>query len=187
MPSPLSTPFSDDSFDLPPRPEHAGGLRSVIAKLAQHMERDRLIQEVVHGLRTSLNLDRVALYYFYRRWKGQVTFEALSQPDYSIFGMTGADDCFNDEYAALYEAGRYRAIDNIEAEPIHDCHRNFLRSVQVKSNLVVPILTPQGLWGLLAAHHCQQTRTWSTADIESMQSGAAQLATSPAVLEAALS
>jgi GAF domain-containing protein len=187
MSSSDSDRISDEVFDFPPHPETPPQLQRVAARLAQSIERDELVQMVVHRLRQSLAVDRVALYYFYRRWKGQVTFESLSQAHYSIFGMTGADDCFNDEYAALYEAGRYRAIENIEAEPLHDCHRDFLRSIQVQANLVVPILIPQGLWGLLAAHHCQSPRCWSTEDIQVMQAGAEQLATSSTIRETALS
>jgi GAF domain-containing protein len=177
---------SDNAFELPPQPHPRPQLQEVVSRLAQSIERDDLIQDVVHGLRLSLAIDRVVLYYFYRRWKGQVTFEALSRPSYSIFGMTGADDCFNEEYAALYEAGRCRAIDNIESEPIHDCHRDFLRSIQVQSNLVVPVLIPQGLWGLLAAHHCQEIRAWSAADITTMQAGSSRLATSATIRDTAL-
>lgn len=90
----------------------------------------------------------MVLYYVYRQWKGQVTFEALSNPQLSIFGLTGPDDSFNDEYAALALARRVRAIANIETEPIAECHRDFFRDMQVKANLVVPVLTPQGLLGL---------------------------------------
>ncbi|PZD74797.1 Phytochrome-like protein cph2 [Acaryochloris thomasi RCC1774] len=178
--------ISDGAFELPPHPDPRPELKDVVSRLAQSIERDDLVQNVVHGLRLSLEIDRVVLYYFYRRWKGQVTFEALSHPSYSIFGITGADDCFNDEYAALYEDGRYRAIKDIESEPIHDCHRDFLRSIQVKSNLVVPVLISQGLWGLLAAHHCQGIRPWTDADITTMQAGANRLATSATIKDAAL-
>lgn len=168
---------------LPPSPKGHPGLETIVSKLMQRLERDSLTQNVTHGLRQSLGIDRVALYYFFSKWKGRVTFESLSQDHYSIIGMTGADDCFNDEYAALYEDGRYRAVEDIEAEPIHECHREFLRSIQVKSNLVVPVLIPQGLWGLLAAHHCQEQRAWSPEDITIMQRGAQELSTSPTIVD----
>ncbi len=186
----MSSVFNDSSnsdfLGLEDRSAQKAGLEAIVMKLAQRLERDDLIQEVVSGLRRSLMIDRVALYYFASRWKGRVMFESLSHPQYSIFGMTGADESFNDEYAALYEAGRCRAIGDIESEPIHECHKDFLRSLQVKSNLVVPILTPKGLWGLFAAHHCQTVRPWATADIDTMQKGAKQLATSPIIVESAL-
>jgi len=100
-------------------------------------------------------VDRVLLYYFYHQWNGKVSFEALSDPKFSLLGSTGPAESFTNEYAQLYLEGRVRTIADIETEAITDCHRDFLHSLQVCANLVVPILIPRGLWGLLVAHHCQ--------------------------------
>jgi GAF domain-containing protein len=157
------------------------GLQQVIDRLAKKLERDSLIQQTIHDLRIGLQVDRVVLYYFYQQWRGQVTFESLTSEELSIYGSTGPDECFNGDYAAMYLAGRVRAIDDIETEPIQPCHRDFLRSLQVRANLVVPVLTNKGLWGLLVAHHCRDVKTWLPPDITIMQKGAEQLATSPAI------
>jgi GAF domain-containing protein len=159
------------------------GLQKLLNRLVIKMQRDELIRQTTHELRESLQADRVVLYYFYEQWQGQVTFESLSANEYSILGSTGATDCFNHEYAVLYLEGRVRAIADIELEPIQDCHRDFLRSIQVRANLVVPILIPRGLWGLLVAHHCQHPRNWTLTDIELMQIGAQTLATDSNILE----
>lgn len=156
-------------------------LQRVIKHLHTTLERDHLVGQITGELQQHLRADRVLLYYFYRQWKGQVTFEALSNPEFSIYGSTGPDECFNGEYAALYLAGRVRAIADIETEAIAECHRDFLRSLQVRANLVVPILIPQGLWGLLIAHHCRSARSWSDSDITAMQQGAKSLAISPSI------
>jgi len=113
-----------------------------------------------------LQSDRAVLYYFYRQWQGQVTCEMLSAIELSILGSIGADECFNSEYAALYSAGRVRAIADIEVEP---------------SNLAVPILTAKGLWGLLIAHQCSGPRTWLRSEIEFMQKQAQNMAMSPTI------
>jgi GAF domain-containing protein len=55
--------------------------------------------------------------------------------------------------------------------------------MNVKANLVVPILTPKGLWGLLVAHHCHAPRNWSLSDLELMQTGAQTLAKASAIAE----
>ena len=156
-------------------------LQSVFERLSDTLQRDALIQETTRELRQLLQVDRIVLYYFYRQWQGRVTFESLSDEQYTIFGSTGPDECFNGDYAAMYEAGRVRAIADIEVEPIQACHRDFLRHMGVRANLVVPVLTSKGLWGLLVAHHCQNTRPWTETDVEAMQSGAAMLATAPEI------
>ena len=159
------------------------GLQKVFDRLSATLARDTLVQKTTNYVRDILQVDRVVLYYFYREWEGRVTFESLSASKFSIFGSSGPDQCFNGEYAALYEAGRVRAIANIETEPIETCHRDFLTNMGVRANLVVPVLTNTNkrLWGLLVAHHCQDTRTWSQLDIETMQKAAATLAASPSV------
>ncbi len=164
---------SNQSFDR--------GLKKVLNRLTQTIERDTLITETTSRLRETFAVNRVVLYYFYSKWSGQVTFESLSSEEWSILGSTGPDDCFNNGYADLYLQRRVRAISDIESEPIADCHRDFLRSLQVRANLVAPILTSKGLWGLLIAHHCQTSRLWNPSDIHMIRTEAENLAQAPSI------
>ncbi|MEM7064482.1 MAG: GAF domain-containing protein [Cyanobacteria bacterium P01_B01_bin.77] len=173
----------DPDIHLKQRDSKVGAMQGVLQRLSQNMQRDQLVQTTTDKLRELLQVDRVVLYYFYNQWTGQVTFETLSRPELSIYGSTGPDQCFTDEYAALYQAGRVRAIHDIQTASIEPCHRDFLQHLQVRANLVVPILTPQGLWGLLAAHHCRDTKAWSETDIKHMQEGALTLASAPSIRE----
>ena len=157
------------------------GLKRLLQRLSDSLAEDRLVQNVTDEIRAQLNVDRVVLYYFYRQWSGRVTFESLSSRKYSILGSTGPDDCFNGEYADLYKNGRVSAIANIETAPIADCHREFLRDMQVKANLVAPVLPAAGLWGLLVAHHCQSPVQWSPEQIAAIKSGANVLASSDTI------
>jgi len=166
---------SNESFDR--------GLKRVLNRLTTTIERDNLIIETINRLRDTLAVNRVVLYYFYSQWHGQVTFESLSSDNWSILGSSGPDECFNHEYAGLYLQGRVRAIPDIELEPIADCHRDFLRNLQVRANLAVPVLTNKGLWGLLIAHHCQAPRLWTPSDIKIMVSEAQNLASAPSICD----
>ena len=156
-------------------------LQNIVNRLTATLKRDVLVEKSLYEIREVLQSDRAVLYYFYRQWQGQVTCETLSAIEFSILGSTGPDECFNGEYAALYEGGRVRAIADIETEPINECHRDFLRSMKVRANLVVPILTKKGLWGLLVAHQCSGPRTWLRSDIEFMQKQAENMAMSPTI------
>ncbi len=160
-------------------PQGDTGLQRVTQRLAQVLARDRQVQTTLHHLRDTFQVDRVVLYYFYRPWKGQVTAEALSDPNLGILGSTGADDCFNDTYAQQYLEGRIRAIADVTQADLHPCHLAFLRSIQVQANLVAPVLVKQQLWGLLAIHHCQGPRPWSEADITQLKAASEALSASP--------
>ena len=156
-------------------------LQTIFDRLSRDLARDILIQTTTDELRHKLHADRVVLYYFYYEWSGRVTFESLSDPQFSILGASGPDQCFNGEYAKLYQDGRIRAIADIESEPIQPCHRDLLRELNVKANLVVPILIDRGLWGLLVAHQCQFTYDWTPAEVTAMQAGANKLAMSDSI------
>jgi len=156
-------------------------LQQIVNRLADTLKRDVLVEKSLYEIREVLQSDRALLYYFYRQWQGRVTCEMLSSIELSILGSTGPDECFNAEYAALYEAGRVRAIADIETEPIHKCHRDFLCGMKVRANLAVPILTAKGLWGLLIAHQCSGPRNWARSDIEFMQKQAQNMAISPTI------
>ncbi|CAN1210646.1 Phytochrome chromophore attachment site domain-containing protein [Tumidithrix helvetica PCC 7403] len=159
------------------------GIQVVLNRLTKNLAKDSLVYTSLQELRKLLDIDRVVLYYFYSEWKGQVTLEAIGDPKYSIIGSTGPDQCFNAGHAEMYLAGRIRATENIETEPISDCHREFLRNLQVLANLVVPIVPNGKLWGLLVAHHCQDTHVWKDDDIEAMQRYAKYLTIVPSISE----
>jgi GAF domain-containing protein len=156
-------------------------LEQLVARLNQRMEQDDLVQSATIQLRESLNADRVVMYHFYEEWFGQVTFESLSSKDLSILGYTGSEGCFNDGYAEMYKQGRVNAIADIEVEPIHVCHRDFLRSIKVRANLVAPVIVGERLWGLLIAHNTQSPKAWSAYDIEQIQQSAYKLAIAPSI------
>lgn len=157
------------------------GLEEVFSRLSQNLSRDSLVQKTTDNLLKQLSCDRVVIYYFYAKWEGQVTFESLRDQSYSIFGSQGPDECFNQEYAGLYEANRVGLVNNVEDAAIADCHRDFLRSLEVKANLVVPILVKRGLWGLLIAHQCQKSHIWLESEIKLMQKSAEEIASSDSI------
>jgi GAF domain-containing protein len=157
------------------------GLKRITQRLTKALDRDILIQNTANELRNNLHVNRVVLYYFYRHWQGQVIYEAISSQQFSILGSMGPDDCFNGEYAKLYEEGRLRAINDINTEAITPCHRDFLQDLRVRANLAAPILNSKGLWGLLIAHHCQSSKSWTDLDIEKIKKSAAILEKAPAI------
>lgn len=156
-------------------------LQSLMQRLTQKIQRDHLVQDTTDALRQRLHVERVVLYHFYNEWEGRVTFESLSDHQWSIFGSTGPSQCFTDEYAALYLEGRVRAIPDIELEAIEPCHRDFLKALKVRANLVVPILTNHRLWGLLVAHACSGPRIWTEEEIQQMRKAALTLADAPSI------
>jgi GAF domain-containing protein len=154
------------------------GLKSIHKRLNRTLARNQLLQYVTNELRDELQVTRMVCYYFYRQWKGQVIIESLSHKRYSILGSTGADDCFNGEHADWYLAGRISRVEDVEQANFSPCHLEFLRSIEVRANLVVPVIVEDSLWGLLVAHH-HQVRGWTDGETALMQRQAVELSRSP--------
>ncbi|HHP7230795.1 MAG TPA: GAF domain-containing protein, partial [Xenococcaceae cyanobacterium] len=78
---------------------------------------------------------------------------------------TISDPCFEVRYLEKYRDGRVRAIDNIYEAGMTHCYIEQLESLEVKANLVTPILNEGKLFGLLVAHQCAQPRHWQDYEI----------------------
>ncbi|MEG5079521.1 GAF domain-containing protein [Microcoleus sp. AT8-B4] len=161
--------------------------------LQQQVKRERLVNSIQERIRSSLNLeevmqmaveeirqflstDRTIIYRFNPDWSGFIAVESVSVGTMPILGIDINDPCFREHYVSVYEQGHLRAIDNIYTAGISECHINLLSELEIKANLVVPILQGKKLWGLLIAHHCHSQRHWSSSEIESLKQISVQLA-----------
>ncbi|MEG5014358.1 MULTISPECIES: PAS domain S-box protein [unclassified Microcoleus] len=174
--------------------------------LRQQIERERLIGQIQSRIRSSLDLqdilnttvaevreflvtDRVLIFRFRPDWNGDVVVESVAEGWMPLKGMGIDDCCFANTYIGQYLKGRIRAIEDIHASNLSECHLKFLETCQVKANLVVPIVQ-QGiepregnsscqvpkLWGLLIAHHCSAPRQWQQFDVDLLSQLGTQVA-----------
>ncbi|MEG3927979.1 MULTISPECIES: GAF domain-containing protein [unclassified Microcoleus] len=161
--------------------------------LQQQVKRERLVNAIQERIRSSLNLeevltmaveevrqflstDRTIIYRFNPDWSGLVAVESVAADTMPILGIDINDPCFREGYISAYAQGHIRAIDNIYTAGISECHVNLLSELEVKANLVVPLLQGKKLWGLLIAHHCRSHRHWNSSEIESLKQISVQLA-----------
>jgi len=143
---------------------------------------EEVMQVIVNEVRDFLNIERVVIYRFQPDWSGDVIVESVSDPDLAILNEHFEDDCFRHDYIHQYRRGRIRGIENVATSNLPDCHKALLKGIQVKANLVLPLLwhphsfddEPE-LWGLLIAHSCQQTRPWPEPELEVLQQLTVQL------------
>ncbi|MDF0552379.1 GAF domain-containing protein [Kamptonema sp. UHCC 0994] len=115
-------------------------LRLVSNQIRSTLDVKTILQTAVREVRQLLNTDRVVIYQFKDKWEGEIVVEDLIIPWPSIFGDSISDNCFSQEYAQHYLEGRVRAINDIQKAGLDRCHVDFLTALQVKSNLIVPIV-----------------------------------------------
>ena len=161
--------------------------------LRQQTERERLVNQIAHHIRRSLNLDEVLVttvaevkqfldcdrVLIYRLWEdgtGTAITETVSQDWPLILGQSFPEEVFPREFHQAYSQGKTRAIADIEKSDLESCLIDFVKQFGVKAKLVVPILQGEHLWGLLIAHHCSNPRQWEAVEIELMKQLATQVA-----------
>ncbi|MEH2275662.1 MAG: EAL domain-containing protein [Nostoc sp.] len=149
---------------------------AVTQRIRQSLKLDEILQTTVDEVRQLFKVDRVIIYKFEPDWSGLVAVESLAEGCMSILGFHVMDTCFKSTRAAYYQQGKTKAIKDIETAGLSPCHVDLLRSLEIRANLVVPILQQDGLWGLLIAHQCHHARQWQQSEINLFNQLAGQAA-----------
>ncbi|MBD2163371.1 response regulator [Calothrix membranacea FACHB-236] len=171
-------------------------LKSAIAKvklhneLQQRIERERLVAEITQKIHQTLNLeeilqttvtqvrqflnsDRVLIFRLQPDGTGIVTTESVGEGWTPLLSTSHYDPCLNENYIAPFCQGLVTVKADIYDGSIDTCHVELLAKLEVRANLVVPILQEQHLWGMLIVHQCQAPRQWQPIEIDLLK----QLAT----------
>ena len=172
--------------------------------LRKQSDRERLVTQIAHQIRQSLNLDQVLAttvkevqlflqadrVLIYRLWDdgtGSAIHETVLSPYPSILGQVFPEEVFPKQYHQAYSLGKARSIGNIEQADIESCLADFVKQFGVQAKLVVPIIQENRqsehsqnsqpyLWGLLIAHQCDRPRQWENWEVELMKQLATQVA-----------
>jgi PAS domain S-box-containing protein len=149
---------------------------AISGRIRRSLKLEKILKATVAEVRQVLQTDRVIIFRFEPDWSGKVVVESVSSSRFSILGKNIYDPCFKNTYVELYQQGRVKASDDIYTANLSQCHIDFLEQLQVRANLVAPILKQQQLWGLLVAHDCEEPRQWQPGEIDLLSALAAQAA-----------
>ncbi|MEM7594980.1 MAG: GAF domain-containing protein, partial [Cyanobacteria bacterium P01_A01_bin.83] len=97
--------------------------------------------------------------------RGEIVAESVAPGWTRAKGRVIKDPCFEARYLDKYRNGRVRAWSNIYEAGMTQCYIKQLEQLEVKANLVTPIINEGKLFGLLVAHQCNNTRQWQQAEI----------------------
>lgn len=159
----------------------------------QQTERERLMNAIAHRIRQSLDLseilnttvdevrqflgcDRTIVFRLTAEGDGEVIFESVIPPWESILGFSFFDPCFRSDFTERYCEGQVSAVADVRAPSVTPCYRQVLEALQIRANLIVPIVQGDRLWGLLIAHQCEGPRVWQPVEIDLLKQLATQVA-----------
>ena len=140
--------------------------KEFIDNLSQSIPQKDILKAIVEEARTYLNCDRVVVYSLNKDKYGTIIAESVVLNHTQWLGITIEDPCFEARYLDKYRNGRVRAINDINKVEMTPCHKEQLEAMEVKANLVTPIVNEGMLFGLLVAHQCDRPREWQEGEIE---------------------
>ena len=161
--------------------------------LQQQCERERLVEAIARRVRQSLQLeeilnttvaelqqvllaDRVLVYQLLPKSGGRVIAEAVAEGCSQLVDRYFSEEVFPAQSYQLYLQGRICAISELDDPSVTPCVVEFMKEIQVRAKLVVPIIQHSQLWGLLIAHQCDRPREWLEWEINLFQQLVNQLA-----------
>lgn len=134
-----------------------------------------LFEQAVQAAKQQLKVDRVVIYGFEPNFSGSIVAEAVDPGWPRALADRISDPCIPGKLLEEYKLGRVVPTNDVRATNYSPTHIQLLTRLQVKANLVVPIVAADNLLGLLVAHQCSGTRTWQDNEINYLQQLAIQV------------
>ncbi|MEM8830730.1 MAG: GAF domain-containing protein [Cyanobacteria bacterium P01_G01_bin.19] len=136
-----------------------------IQHIRESLKTQDILKTSVKEVRRTLECDRVVVYSMNSDNRGEIVAESVTPGWTRAKGTVINDPCFESRYLEKYRNGRVRAWNNIYEAGMTRCYIEQLEKLEVKANLVTPIINEGNLFGLLVAHQCSNTRQWQQAEI----------------------
>ncbi len=154
--------------------ESAEALNLISSNMRQSLSEREVLNATVNDLRQSLKTDRIVVYQFDTDWCGTIVAESAIPGCKKILGEKVTDP-MREGFIERYRNGRVRAMNDIYAEDLTDCHETLLQDLGIKASITAPVLKQGKLVGLLCAHECKGPREWDRAEVELVRQVSAQL------------
>ncbi|MDX2228146.1 MAG: GAF domain-containing protein [Leptolyngbyaceae cyanobacterium bins.349] len=146
-----------------------------LAQAAGRGDTQTVFDLTVQLAKQQMVVDRVVIYCFEPDWSGKIVAEAVDPEFPRALNDKITDPCIPHTILEEYRKGRYVPTSDVFATNYSRDHLRLLERLQVKANLVVPIVSRDQLLGILVAHQCSATRVWTQDEITFLRELAAQV------------
>ncbi|NJM74530.1 MAG: response regulator [Acaryochloridaceae cyanobacterium RU_4_10] len=144
----------------------------LVAQISQHIYQSMNLQEIlqttVTEVRQLLKSDRALIFQLQPEGRGTVVVESVGSDWTPLLSRTFHDPCLEESHLQPYRQGLAVSRSDIYDGSTNPCHVDFLAQLQVRANLVVPIVRDD-LWGMLIVHHCAAPRHWQPFEIDLLE------------------
>jgi methyl-accepting chemotaxis protein PixJ len=146
-----------------------------MASAASRGDNQRVFDQAVQAAKNQLTVDRVVIYAFEQDYSGSIVAEAVDPGWPRALKDKITDSCIPKKILEEYRRGRFVPTSDLQATDYSPAHKQLLQRLEVKANLVVPVVAGERLLGLLVAHQCSGTRVWKQSEISYLRELAAQV------------
>lgn len=141
----------------------------------ESQELNSIFDKALSGVRELLKAERAVIYRFNPDWSGYIAAESVAPGWNSAINDKIEDACIGMELIEAYKNGRFVPTNNVFEAGFHPEHMKLMERLQIKANLVTPIVNNSQLYGLLIAHHCASPHVWQDSEIDFLRQSAVQL------------
>lgn len=145
------------------------------ARVLNDLDVKTVFNKALDSARRVLEVDRMVIYRFNSDWSGFVGNESVATGLPRALNDTIADACIPEELLDAYRNDRVVPTADVFNAGFHPRHLQLMERLQIKANLVVPILNQGQLFGLLIAHHCLSPHEWQVTETSFLRQLAVQL------------
>ncbi|MEB3356834.1 MAG: PAS domain S-box protein [Synechococcales bacterium] len=160
---------------LQQRVERERLVSQITRKIHQTLDLEEILQTTVDEVRRFLQTDRVLIFRLHPDGQGTVISESAGPGWTPLLSTSYRDPCLSSAAVEPFRQGHVTLKPDIYDGSVDPCHMNLLAKLEVRANLVVPILQNEGLWGMLIAHHCAAPRQWHSLEVDLLQDLATQV------------
>lgn len=132
----------------------------------QALNQEDVLKILVRETRQIFDTDRVVVFRLNKDMSGVVVEESVAAGFPQALGQHIVDPCFQDWYAQYYREGKVTVINSVKDANFARCYIEALGRLEVKANIVAPLIEEDELIGLLVAHQCSRTREWTQIEID---------------------
>ena len=132
----------------------------------QALNQADVLKILVRETRQIFDTDRVVVFRLNKDMSGVVVEESVAAGFSQALGKHIVDPCFQDWYAKYYREGKVTVINSVKEANFARCYIEALTRLEVKANIVAPLIEAGELISLLVSHQCSRTREWTQTEID---------------------
>jgi methyl-accepting chemotaxis protein PixJ len=154
---------------------HLQILSRISTQLPQSDNPHDFMKRLMDEMRMTLQLHRAIFFQMDADFSGEIVVESVDPTIKAINGEEIVDTCLQTNRGCGYETGRISAISDIYTTNLTECHLRMMERLEIRANIVAPVIIERRLHGLLIGHMSRAAREWQQPEIDLLAQVARQI------------